>query len=137
MLILTFLSISMWAFAVLVNEAFGNGTWLFSLVIFIPILFAGLIVTKILTMPFIGIFSHLMKGDAVETDFIGMTATTILPHLKKGSTGQIELVVDGRDMRLNSQIAEHWEGTIPNNSPVVITGNNKEKTIFFIQPLEA
>ena len=136
MLIMTFLSISMWAMAVLVNEAFSDGSWLFSLVIFIPILFVGLVITKILTMPFIGIFTHLMKGDAQETDFIGLTAVTILPH-KKGSTGQIELLVDGRDMRLNSQIAAHWNEKIPNNTKVIITGNDKEKTIFYIKPLEA
>ncbi|MGB0862986.1 MAG: hypothetical protein ACPG19_05800 [Saprospiraceae bacterium] len=136
MLIMTFLSMSMWAISVLVHERFSDGTWLFSLVVFIPILFVGLIITKIVTMPFIGLFTQLMKGDAKDTDFTGLIATTILPH-KKGDMGQIELLVDGRDMRLNSRIAEDWEGTIPNNVEVIITGSNREKNIFFIKPLEA
>ena len=136
MLIMTFLSISMWAMAVLVNESFNDGNWWFSLVIFIPILFVGLIITKVVTFPFVGIFTHLMKGDAQETDFVGLTATTILPH-QKDSVGQIEISIDGRYMRLNTSIAKHWNGIIPNDTKVIITGNNEEKSIFYIKPLEA
>ena len=89
-----------------------------------------------MTFPFIGIFTHLMKGDAQETDFVGLTATTVLPHQKE-SIGQIELSVDGRYMRLNSRIANHWNDNIPNNTKIIITGNNEERSIFYIKPLEA
>jgi hypothetical protein len=136
MLIMTFLAMAMWAIAVLIHESFSDGSWLFSLVVFIPILFVSLVITKIVTMPFIGLFDQLMKGDAQDTDFVGMTATTILPH-KKGDIGQIELLVNGRDLRLNSQIATHFDGIIPDDTVVIITGNNEEKNIFFIKPLEA
>lgn len=70
MIFFTFLVTPLWFLTVMTNNLIGNKSVLIGLLLVIPLFFVCLFIAKILTMPFVKLFSSLEKGDEID-DVIG------------------------------------------------------------------
>ena len=98
MVFLSFVILPLWAGSILTNYYTGNTSLLRGLAFLLPMLVVSLFVAKILTMPFVKLFSALeTEHDAVV---IGKTCTVLLPATAE-HLGQAAVQIDGAPLVLN------------------------------------
>lgn len=134
MVLMSFLVLSLWFMSVVANHYWSDGSIWFPFVIFIPMLFIALIVTKIVTMPLIGLFDKL--DDTAQTiNFIGKTATIILP-VRVGKIGQADLFVDDLHITLSVKGSSKVHNTINKDTKVLMVEHNEDKSIYYVEPID-
>lgn len=133
MVIMTFLTLCLWSLSILSNYYLGQGSVMHALMMFIPILFVSLVVTKVLTAPLIPVFEKLDQGVA-PVDYIGMTCTVLLPATAS-KIGQAEVMVDESPLLISVKVEETKAGIMDKGKEGVIVRKAAEKDIYFIQPL--
>ncbi len=135
MVIFSFTSFIMWLLVVVINFKYSDGSIWFPLVIAIPILFLGLIVTKIITTPLIGLFAALRRGDAKVIDFVGLTGE-VVTSTSANTIGQLEIMVEQNHIRLYIKAEENQKGIIERDTKVVIVRvDEDDKDLYIVVPL--
>lgn len=132
MFIYSICSLSMWVIGMLLNHYLGNGEILFTIMTFIPVLFAGLIITKILTQPFIPIFQKMNEG-AEATDYLGLKATLILP-LSPSKESQAEVIIKGDVHRISVRLEDNDSNKLDKGTEVYIMDWSKDKSHYIVSP---
>ncbi len=101
MIFLSFLALPMWIASVATNYFLHNDNFLISLLLLVPIFIVSLFISKILTTPFVKLFSTLTKGDVSIKSFIGKICRVNLVA-KEDKKGQAELKMDGSSYLINT-----------------------------------
>ncbi|TXK47939.1 DUF1449 family protein [Pontibacter qinzhouensis] len=78
MLFLTFLALPLWVFSILGNHYLQNSSALLGLLLLVPAFFLSLIVSKVLTTPFIKLFDTLEKEHASTATLTGQVCHVII-----------------------------------------------------------
>jgi len=100
MLFISFVALPLWVGSILTNYYTGNTSLLRGLVFLLPLLVASLFVAKVLTQPFVRLFTALEKDHDGGAVALGKVCTVLLPatadHL-----GQASVRIDGAPLMLN------------------------------------
>jgi hypothetical protein len=104
MVFLSFVFLPLWVGSVLANYYAGNTSWLRGLAFLLPLFVGSLFVAKVLTLPFVKLFTALEKDHGPGAVVIGKVCTVLLPatatHL-----GQAAVRIDGAPLMLNVRSA--------------------------------
>jgi len=126
MVFLTFLTIPWWFGTILVNNILGIESFLLGLLILIALLIPCLFVAKILTTPFVKVFSDLDKGNK-QSDILG-TIGTVRYGASAEKTGQGEFQLDDAFLTLNIRTKK---GTVNRGDSVMVI-NDKNKDEYYL-----
>ncbi len=133
MIIFSFTSLWMWIIGVLSNHYLGLGSIVFAAMLFIPVLFVGLLLTKITTTPLVPFFVSL-GGDVENVEYTGVEGKIVLP-LKGNEIGQLQIVYNNDVHLLNVKLAEdNQEWNLRKGDKAYIVSHNKEKDYYSIVP---
>jgi hypothetical protein len=110
---------------------FSDGSWLFGLVVLIPILFVSLIMTKILTTPLAKFFKNF-KEDA-SVDFIGEKGKVVL-SASPTSWGRMEIYHKSRSFILKVLCVENSR-EIKRGEEAIIISHNTDDDTYYIEPI--
>ncbi|MEZ5041749.1 MAG: DUF1449 family protein [Saprospiraceae bacterium] len=131
MIVMSFLILSMWVISILLNHYFGYGSLGFALLMFFPNLAASLLITKVVTSPFVPVFESL-DGTEDPIDYIGQVCTLTL-SAAPNDLGQAELLVNGSNLLVNVMADNQL---INKGEKALIIQENKEKSYFIIQKID-
>jgi hypothetical protein len=100
MLLLSFLSLSMWAISVLTNYYLHNQSPLLALLFFVPNVIVSLFTTKIVTLPFRTVFRSLHDERQAMPEVLGKICV-IKTSKVDATSGQAEIIGHGAPLLLN------------------------------------
>lgn len=132
MLFLSFLALPMWVISILINHYLGNTSFLFSLLLLIPNFVVSLFIAKVLTTPFVKVFSYLYKDPDQEV-VVGKVCTVLLPASHE-KVGQAVVKNNGTVLMLNVKTAEGIQ--LDKGSNALVISFQKDKNCYLIQQLE-
>lgn len=131
MVLMSFLIISLWALSILGNHHLSDGSIWFPFLIFIPILFISLIITKVVTTPLAGFFEKL-NHEEEEINFIGKIGKVILP-IPRGKLGQIEVAVNNSFITLDVIGSKKVSRRIDKGKEVLIVGQEASNNRYIVE----
>jgi len=131
--IFSILILAMWVISLATNRLLGNTSGLVALVLFIPILFVGLVITKSLIMPFAPYISKIFsqKGDTVKV--VGRTCT-ITSMQATPEYGSAEVTTEGAPLQLNVRTREGV--TLSKGDEAVVCERDKENGTYLVAKLD-
>lgn len=132
MVVISFLTLSMWTFSILYNFYIGQGSWNTALILFVPNLAASLLITKLITTPLVPIFRHL-DGAASPVDYIGQECVLTLPASTL-SMGQAEVMVDDTPLLVN--VKPDQDQPLQRGEKALIVGTDEEGKYFLVKQLD-
>ncbi len=133
MVILSFLTLSMWTIGIWLNRWWGWDSLSFMLITFLPNLAMSLLITKLFTTPLLPIFKDYQAG-AEPIDYLGQAAALRLP-LESGRAGQAEVNNDGSKLLINVKAAPEQLTALEKGQQVVITGKTKDGKFYLVKEL--
>jgi hypothetical protein len=131
---LTFLSFPLWLLLMIVNEFFGNTTFILGLVFFIPLVIVSAFIAKPLTYPFVKIFSKLDKENKPK-DLTGKIGVVILAG-REDRKGQIEIDYNGSPIRVYVWPSSKEIKLKRNESVLVIQKSETEEQVYIVEPYD-
>ncbi len=131
MVIMSFVILITWVVSILVNYYIGGGSILFALVLIIPNLFFGLLLTKVITTPLIPVFEKMEAGIR-PVDYVGMLGKLVLPATNT-KMGQAEVIIDGSPLRVNVKLENENTSSLQKGEEVIILRKQKEKAYYIIK----
>ena len=131
---LTFLSFPLWLMLMIVNEFFGNTTFILGLVFFVPLVLISAFIAKPLTYPFVKIFSKLDEENKPK-DLIGKIGVVILAG-REDRKGQIEIDYNGSPIRLYVWPSSKKIKLKKNESVLVISKSETEEQVYIVEPYD-
>lgn len=133
MVVFSFLILGMWSLSILGNHYLGQGSVIFPFVMFLPMLFISLVVTKIITTPLVPIFESLDKGvEAVE--YLGLTCKMLLPATTT-QMGQAEVLYDSNPLLINVKVSETQATPVLKGEEGLIVGRSSDDRYFLIEKI--
>lgn len=132
--VLSFLILALWVGSVLGNHFFnGSGSLLIGMILFLPVLFVAIFVTKAITAPMAKVFQTASTKSERHEDLLGRSAILLSP-VSGDRLGQAELASStGGEHRLNVRAHEGLE--LERGSEVVLVDYDPEKHYFVVKPL--
>lgn len=131
---LTFLSFPLWLLLMIVNEFFGNTTFILGLIFFIPLVIVSAFIAKPLTYPFVKIFSKLDKENKPK-DLTGKIGVVILAG-REDRKGQIEIDYNGSPIRVYVWPSSKEIKLKRNESVLVIQKSETEEQVYIVEPYD-
>ncbi|MFK7948382.1 MAG: hypothetical protein AB8G11_12400, partial [Saprospiraceae bacterium] len=132
MVLMSILSLSLWAIGILGNFYWGNSSIGFSIAFFPINLFISLVIAKIVTTPLIPVFKAF-NDQLKPMRYVGMLAK-VITSTSANNFGKVELWENNSFLTLKVKAEPNFEGVIKSGTEVVITGSNEIETIFFVRP---
>ena len=134
MVIQSFTSLWMWTIAMLTNHHFGGGDIMFAVAMFIPILFIGLLITKLVTTPLLPFFEALSDGEEA-IDYEGQIAVLKVSATKK-RVGKAEILIGDNTNSLTVKISGNSEKDyIDRDEKIVILSISDDEKFYWIDKL--
>lgn len=130
MVIMTVVVMSGWLLSILSNYYLGNGSGWFALAMFLPILFVGLVIAKVLTTPLIPLFKRL-DTTAEDVDYIGLACKLKLPA-SASRFGQAEVLIDGAPNLINVKTKSDEE-ILRTGEEAVVIGKTDDQRYYLIE----
>lgn len=131
---LTFLSFPLWFLLMIVNEFFGNTSFLIGVVFFIPLVIISAFIAKPLTYPFVKVFAALDKENTPK-DLVGKVGRVILAG-NENRKGQIEVNYDGSPIRIYVWPSSKEIKLIKNESVLIIQKSESEEQVYIVEPYD-
>ena len=135
MVLISVLLLSMWTMAVLLHPIVGAWTALLQVLMLLAYLAAGLVVTKIGTLPLRRLFAKLREDEehqAVNEDLVGK-----LCHITAAAgddRGQAEIDTGGAPLLIN--VRAHGGVTLAKGDPAVVVDYNRQSNLFIVRPFQ-
>lgn len=123
MIVMTVVVFSMWMGSILTNHYVGNTSLLISLLLYIPLFFLSLIVTKVVTTPLVPLFDKLNFNGEKQIDLEGKTGILMLGVNGK-SIGQAKLFVQDKNFLI---YVVSFNGTPIKQGKKIVVVEKKEK----------
>jgi len=131
---LTFLSFPLWFLLMIVNNAFGNTSFLISVLFFIPLIIVSAFIAKPLTYPFVKVFAALDKENKPK-DLLGKIGKVVLAGNEKRK-GQIEVNYDGSPIRIYVWPSSKEIKLIKNETVLIIQKSETEEQVYIVEPYD-
>ena len=132
MVVMTVTVIAGWILTILSNYYIGNGSMLFAILFFLPILLVSLFAAKLFTAPLIPVFKRL-DTTAEEIDYIGMACRLKLPA-SANKFGQAEVLIDGVPNLINVK-TEAEAIQINSGEEALIIGQTDDERYYIVEKL--
>ena len=132
MVFMSFLILPIWAISILVNHYLGNSSILVAVALLIPNILISFFIAKILTTPFVKVFSYL-HNDPDKQQVLGQICTVLLPA-GSGKLGQAVINNKGNTILLNVKSADGH--TLEKGKSALVLEFNKEKQYYLIQSFD-
>ncbi|HMQ49539.1 MAG TPA: DUF1449 family protein [Saprospiraceae bacterium] len=133
MVVMSVVVLAAWCLAILGNYYIGQHTWGFALATFLPIIFASLVLAKLITAPLVPLFAHL-DGTVQEVDYIGQVCQIRLPANAE-KFGQAEVQIDG-DWLLIHVKTETQEMALRSGEQALVVGKTPDGRYYLVRRLE-
>lgn len=133
MVIFSFLILSMWSLSILGNHYLGQGSAIFPFVMFLPMLFVSLVITKIITTPLVPIFESLDKG-AEAVDYLGLTCKILLPATTT-QMGQAEVLHNDNSLLVSVKVSDTQTTPVLKGEEALIVGRSSDDRYFLIEKI--
>ena len=134
-IILSFLFLSMWVGSILANYYMKNESLLMALALFPPNLLAGLVLSKIVAMPYLKLFRTLGGPEgANKVQILGNTCKVVSSSVTK-EIGQAEIQTKGAPVLLNVRAAPGQ--SLGKGEEGVIVEFDKKRNLYIIRPKES
>lgn len=133
MVFLSFLVLPMWIMSILANYYTGNSMLWLSFVFLVPNFIVSLFVAKILTTPFVKVFSALSKENDIDEIVIGKMCTVLIAA-SEDKTGQASIKTDGAPLMLN--IRTTAGKMLEKGKSGLVIDYNSDKNIYTVEPYE-
>jgi hypothetical protein len=131
--VLSVLILSMWLLSLVTNHFLENSSALIALLLAIPIILVGLIVTKLAVMPFVPLLKGIFAEEGEKVEVIGKTCRiTSLQATPK--YGQAELVREGAPILLNVKTQEGV--TLEKGAEAVVFDRDNASDAYLIAPFD-
>jgi hypothetical protein len=133
MLIFSVLVLSMWVISVLTNYALGNSSGLIAVLLFLPILLGGLIVTKTAITPFAPLLRKVFDQAGDKVELIGKRCVVCSSEVTS-EYGQCEVPMKGAPILLNVKTKEGQR--LVRGEEAVIFDYDKANNVYWITKLD-
>lgn len=100
MVFLSFVALPLWVGSILVNYYSGNTSLLLGLGFLVPLFISSLFMAKLLTLPFVRLFTAMEKEGDGGAQALGRVCTVLLPATPE-HLGQASVRIDGAPLMLN------------------------------------
>ena len=131
MVVFSFLTLSMWAFSILINYYIGQGSWATAAILFLPNLAVSLLLTKIVTTPLIPVFRHF-DGSTLAVEYIGHECTLTLPA-SGTAMGQAEVLIDDTPLLINVKL--DGEEFLERGSKALVINESPDGRFYIVKAL--
>ena len=129
MILYTFLTMTLWAIAMLTHFYLSDGSWLFGLAVLIPVVFISLILTKILTTPLVKFFANFEEDTSV--DFIGEIGNVTV-STSQTSVGRLEVFHKNRFFILKVLCEDNAPPLMKKGEKAMITRYEKLNDLYYV-----
>jgi hypothetical protein len=133
MVFLTFLALPFWVISILANYYLNNNYELLGLLYLVPSFVAALLVSKVLTTPFVKVFAALEIEHESAATIIGQVCTVILPA-NTTDLGQATVKTTGAPLLLNVKTTEG--SAVQKGETALVLEYNAENKFYLIQPYQ-
>lgn len=130
MVFFSFFSLNLWAIAVFSNHYLGVTSIASSIALLVPNILGSLILSKIFTQPFVGIFKAFNKAHE-DVDLIGELCEVVSYEVSAKKMGQAELMVNNHFYTIN--IKAHEGELIKKGSKALIIDRNQAQQYYTVQ----
>ncbi|WP_324670586.1 hypothetical protein [Hymenobacter sp. GOD-10R] len=135
MVFLSFVALPLWVGSILLNYFLGNAALLPGLLLLVPLLAGSLLVAKVLTTPFVRLFSALEKNHDTGAQPLGKVCTVLLPTTRE-RLGQASVkLLSGAPLVLNVRAVSAASELHKGDSALVID-YDAERRCYLIEPYE-
>ncbi|MDX5418307.1 MAG: DUF1449 family protein [Hymenobacteraceae bacterium] len=133
MVFLSFLALPFWVISILANYYFNNDYALLGLLYLVPSFIAALLVSKILTTPFVKVFAALEKEHESAASIIGQVCTVLLPA-SSSEMGQAAVKTAGAPLLLNVRTTQG--AAVQKGETALVLEYNAENKFYLIEPYQ-
>lgn len=133
MVFLSFVALPLWAGSILANYYTGNTSLLLGLAFLGPLLLGSLFVAKVLTLPFVKLFTALEKDHDGGAQALGKVCTVLLPATPE-RLGQASVRIDGAPLMLNVRALS---GPIAKGETALVIDYDAQRRCYLIEPYAA
>lgn len=130
MIWLSFVSIPLWLLSINLNHLLGLESFIFGLISFIPLLLLSLLISKVLTTPFVRFFDKLNE-DTKKKEIIGKIGTVISPASDL-SKGMAEINYQGSFLRLYIRSLKNQ--SVQKGDQVLFIEKLPEEGVYLVEP---
>ncbi|NRA50741.1 MAG: DUF1449 family protein [Phaeodactylibacter sp.] len=134
MLVITATVLTSWVLAILGNHYLGDYSLGYALATFLPILFIGLLVAKLITTPFVPLFEQISK-EAKPLDYIGEVCELVLPA-SFNQIGQARVQSEDDELLIYVKTATP-DLSLPTGAKAIVTKASKDGSHYLIRNFEA
>jgi hypothetical protein len=131
--VFSLLILGMWSMSILGNFYLGNGSMVFPFIMFIPILFVSLVMTKIITTPLVPVFESLDKG-VEAVDYLGLTCKMLLPATTTQMV-QAEVLHNSNPLLVSVMVSETQKTAVLKGEEALIVGRSSDDRYFLIEKI--
>jgi len=132
-LVLSVFILSMWLLSVSTNYLLGNSSIWIALLLAIPFVLLGVIITKLALLPFAPLLKSIFDDQSEKVQVVGKTCRITSLHATS-KYGQAELIRDGEPIVLNVKTREGV--TLDKGAEAVVFDHDKENSVYLIAPFE-
>lgn len=137
MIVLSVLSLFMWAFSITANYLFngtpGNRDAFIALLLLVPNLIAGLLFTRVALSPLSKLIRRMQTTESEVETVLGREAIVVSSQVTE-SFGQIEIAARGMPVTVNARVAA-GRPSIPKGTAVLVYEAGPEAVFYFVRPL--
>lgn len=132
MVLLSVFLLVLWFTGVVLHPWIGGWSFIFQLLMLVPMTIGGLLVTKVLTQPFKSLLKQLRSGeDAGKTQLVGQRCQVISAEVNDRA-GQAEFQTTGAPLRLNIRTADAGQ-TLKKGDEAVIVADRDERGVYTVR----
>ena len=133
MIFLSMFALSMWTISIIINGMMLElGQWAF-FILLIPNVLVSLVVTKVLTTPFKGIYKQMNQQGTSKRDLVGKIVE-ITMSIRPGKSGRAEIMYD--DAHLTIDVHAEEGVTISQGQKAIIIQYDKKTEDFIVAPFD-
>lgn len=130
MIIFSFLSLSMWASSMIINDLLGNISGLIALGLAIPIFIGCLFITKYVTLPFVSIYRKMNHEE--DTSVIGKICEVTL-QASDEKKGQAKLITGKNNHQLINVLSISENTILNKGEKAVVVEYQNEKNYYLVE----
>ena len=134
MVFLAFVALPLWVGSILLNHYTHNASFALGLLFMGPLLLGSLLVSKVLTTPFVKLFATLEKDASAGVNPVGKVCTLALP-ISADRLGQATLRADGASLTLNVRSASG--AALRKGDTALVIDYDEQGRCYLIEPYDA
>ncbi len=131
MILYSFNSLWMWVLGIMTNHYIGNGSLTYFFIFLIPIIIIAMIITKMITMPFLPFFEGFNTG-MEPTDYSGEVGT-MKTNLLRNRYGKAEVIIGNDTHHISVKLIDDAKvSRVDRDHEVVILGRDDSGKFFWV-----